>query len=254
MDLELADKIGVVTGASNGIGRGIALSLAREGAHVVMVARRPEPLQAAAKQVMDFGSAESHAADVSDVPTYEKLLRDILERHGRIDFIVNNAGAGAFAPIDQLTHEQWQASFRLNVDAPFASMRLAFPHMRKAGGGAIVNITSIMGARSQAMAAAYGAAKAALQQLTNIAAVEGAPDNIRVNTIQVGSIETEGTATYRHDYPELADKVANTIPMRRWGKPEDIANAACFFLSPRAGFITGACLPIDGGLGIVFPY
>lgn len=254
MNLELSGKIGVVTGASAGIGRIIARELAREGVHVIMVARGADALKAAERDVAQEGSAESHPVDVADICAYEAFLTDMINRHGRIDLIVNNAGGGSFAPLEAMSHEQWHETFRLNVDAAFASLRIALPHMRSLGGGAIVNITSVMGARSQAMAGAYGAAKAALQQLTNIAAVEGAAGNVRVNTIQVGSIVTEGTKAYCEAYPEMAAKVVEAIPMHRWGEPSDIANAVCFLVSDRAGFITGACLPIDGGLNINFPY
>lgn len=254
MDLGISGKIGIVTGASAGIGRGIAAELAREGVHVIMVARGADALRAAEKEIAATGSVESHVVDVSDVVAYESFLHDTIGRHGRIDLIVNNAGGGSFAPLEQMTHEQWQDAFRLNVDAAFASLRVALPQMRSTGGGAIVNITSVMGARSQALAGAYGSAKAALQHLTNIAAVEGAPGNVRVNTIQVGSIVTEGTQAYCEAYPEMAAKVVGAIPMHRWGHPSDIANAVCFLASDRAGFITGACLPIDGGLSIAFPY
>lgn len=254
MDLELRGKIAIVTGASDGLGRAIASGLAREGAHVVMVARRRDRLAEAERYIAAIGSAESHAVDVTDISAYEALIADVIARHHRIDLLVNNAGGGGFALIDEMTDDQWYGAFRLNVDAPFASLRAVFPHMRAAGGGAVLNITSIMGARSQAMAGAYGAAKAALQQLTNIAAVEGAADHIRVNTIQVGSIETEGTNSYLRDFPELAARIIDAIPMHHLGVPDDIANAACFLLSSRAAFITGVCLPIDGGLGVIFPY
>lgn len=254
MNLELEGKVAVVTGGSSGIGRATAKMLAQEGATVIIVARRSDVLAAAERDAGQAGRIEGRVLDVTDIGAYAAMLSDVVERHGSLDIIVNNAGAGDFAPVDQLSDEQWLAAFRLNVDAPFASLRTAFPLMRTQGGGSIVNITSIMGARSQAAAAAYGAAKAALQQLTNIAAVEGAPDNIRLNTVQVGSIRTEGTRGYTDMYPEMAKRIADTIPMKRWGQPEEIAAVVCFLVSARASFVTGACLPVDGGLGVVFPY
>lgn len=254
MDLELAGKVCVVTGASDGIGRGICLALAREGAHVVMLARRPDALESAREKVAQLGSAECHPLDATDLEGYERLLKDVASRHGRLDGVVNNAAAATFTPIEAIEIEDWRNSYKLNIDAPMWSMRTAFPIMREAGGGAIVNIGSIMGAIAQAGAAPYGSAKAGLVQLTNIAAVEGAPHNIRVNLIQVGSIITEGTDGYRQEFPELAAKVEQTIPMKRWGVPAEIADTACFLLSARSSFTTGANIAIDGGLGVVFPY
>lgn len=254
MDLGLKGKIAVVTGASNGIGRATAQLLAAEGATVVMFARRADVLEQARALVARSGDVEARALDVSDVAAYAAALEDVAARHGRIDILVNNAGAGSFNMIEDLSDEQWRNDYALNVDAPFASMRTVFPIMARNGGGAIVNVTSIMGARSQALSAAYASSKAALQQLTNVAAVEGAAHNIRVNTLQVGSIATEGTSAYSEEYPELARKVADTIPLKRWGKPEEIAAGIAFLVSAPASFVAGATLAVDGALGVVFPY
>ncbi len=254
MDLGLTGKIAVVTGASNGIGRATARLLAQEGAHVVMMARRPDVLEQARADVATTGSVETMAVDVCDSVAYTAALEDIATRHGRIDILVNNAGAGQFGPIEALGDDAFAEAFRLNVFAPFASMRTVFPIMERQGGGAIVNVTSIMGARAQALSSSYASSKAALNHLNAVAAVEGAPKGIRVNTLQVGSIATEGTQAYREQYPELAAKVTGAIPMGRWGKPEEIAAGIAFLVSAPASFVAGAVLAVDGALGVQFPY
>ncbi|HEY6870597.1 MAG TPA: SDR family oxidoreductase, partial [Novosphingobium sp.] len=157
MDLGLKDKVAVVTGASNGIGRATARLLAQEGARVVMIARRPDVLETARAEVAGHGAAEAIALDVCDTAAYTAALEDIARRHGRIDVLVNNAGAGRFGPIEGLTDEAFAEAFRLNVFAPFASMRAVFPIMERQGKGAIVNVTSIMGARAQALSSSYAA-------------------------------------------------------------------------------------------------
>lgn len=258
MDLGLEGKVAVVTGASNGIGRATARLLAQEGAHVIMVARRADVLEQARADVAGScsggGSVEGVAADVCDIPAYTALLGDAAARHGRIDVLVNNAGHGHFAPIEALADADIEADYRLNVFAPFASMRSVFPIMERQGGGAIVNVTSIMGARAQALSSSYASSKAALHHLNAVAAVEGAAKGIRVNTLQVGSIETEGTEAYRQEFPELAARVTGAIPMGRWGRPEEIAAGIAFLASARASFVAGAVLAIDGALGVQFPY
>ncbi len=254
MDLGLRGKLAVVTGASNGIGRATAELLAKEGATVVMIARRPDTLEEARQRVARSGVAEAKALDVCDLPAFTAALREIADRHGRIDILVNNAGGGQFGPIEALSDEAFHEAYRLNVDAPFAAMRAVFPIMERQGGGAIVNVTSVMGVRAQAMSASYASAKAALNHLTAVAAIEGAAKGIRINVLQVGSIATEGTAAYRAEYPEMAAKVVSAIPLGRWGEPEEIAAGIAFLVSAPASFIAGATLAIDGALGVQFPY
>jgi NAD(P)-dependent dehydrogenase (short-subunit alcohol dehydrogenase family) len=254
MDLGLKEKLAVVTGASSGIGRATARMLAEEGAHVIMIARRPDILEQARAEVAEAGVAEAIALDVADIAAFGAALEDIARRHGRLDILVNNAGNGHFSPIETLSDEAFHADFRLNVDAPFAAMRAAFPIMERQGGGAIVNVTSIMGARAQALSASYAASKAALHHLSAVAAVEGAARGIRVNVLQVGSIATEATANYRIDYPEMAAKVTAAVPLGRWGEPEEIAAGILFLVSAPASFVAGATLAIDGALSVTFPY
>lgn len=254
MDLGIKGKIAVVTGASNGIGRATARLLAQEGAHVVMMARRPDVLEQARADIATDGSVEAIAIDVCDSAAYTAALEDVAKRHGAIHILVNNAGAGQFGPIEVMTDEAFVEAYRLNVFAPLASMRTVFPIMERQGGGAIVNVTSIMGARAQAMSSSYASSKAALNHLNAVAAVEGAPKGIRVNTLQVGSIVTEGTESYRAMFPDQAAKVTNAIPLGRWGQPEEIAAGIAFLVSAPASFVAGAVLAIDGGLGVQFPY
>lgn len=254
MDLGLTGKIAVVTGASNGIGRATARLLAQEGAHVVMMARRPDVLEEARAAIAAEGSVEAIAIDVCDSPAYATALEEVAARHGAIQILVNNAGAGQFAPIEALSDEAFAEAYRLNVFAPFASMRTVFPIMERQGGGAIVNVTSIMGVRAQTMSSSYASSKAALNHLNAVAAVEGAPKGIRVNTLQVGSIMTEGTEAYRQAHPAEAARVTSAIPLGRWGRPEEIAAGIAFLVSAPASFVAGAVLAIDGALAVQFPY
>ena len=254
MDLGLRGKVAIVTGGSSGIGLASAARLADEGVTVMVLGRRADHLADSVKQLEKHGTIESAVLDVADHAAYTKLINDVADRHGRLDIIVNNAANAQFAMIEDMSDETWDSIYQTNIGAVRASVRAGFPIMRKQGGGVYVNITSIMGARAQAMASAYGSSKAAIQQFTDIAALEGAPDKIRLNTIQVGSIVTEGTNEYRENFPEQADLVARTIPLGRWGEPDEIAWAVVFLASDRASFITGACLPIDGALGVAFPY
>lgn len=254
MELGLKGKVAVVTGGSAGIGFATAARLADEGVTVMVLVRRPDQLAESVKQLQKHGTIESAVLDVADHGGYARLLEDMAQRHGRLDIVVNNAANANFAMIEDMTDADWDSVYKTNIGAVRVSAKTVMPIMRKQGGGVVINITSIMGARSQAMSSAYGSSKAAIQQFTNIAAVEGAPHNIRFNTLQVGSIVTESTGAYRDEYPELAKQVEQTIPMRRWGEADEIAWGVVFLASERASFITGACLPIDGALGVVFPY
>lgn len=254
MDLELEGKIAVVTGGSSGIGRASARMLAQEGATVVIIARRPNVLAEAERELSQVGLVEARVGDVSEIASYADLLRDVADKHGSLDVLVNNAGGGEFAPIEHLTDQQWYDAFRLSVDAPFASLRVALPIMRSQGGGSVVNISSITAVRAQAAAAAHSASRAALQQLTNVAAVEAAAHNVRVNAVQVGSVLTEASRSYSEAYPEMAKLSVEANPMKRWAQPEEIASVVCFLTSARASFVSGACVAVDGALGAVFPY
>jgi meso-butanediol dehydrogenase/(S,S)-butanediol dehydrogenase/diacetyl reductase len=254
VDLGFKDKVVIVTGASNGIGKATATLFAQEGATVVMMARRPDVLEQARAEVAKIGKAEAVSIDVSDTEAYAAAIRDVAARHGRIDVLVNNAGSGVFCNIEHIDLDSFRGPFRLNVDAAMISMQTVIPIMEKQGGGAIVNCSSIMGARSQPGSGAYAASKAALNHLGRVAALEVAEKGIRVNTVQVGSVATEGTAGYREEYPEMAAKVVDANPLKRWGKPEEIANVIAFLASDKASFVTGALVAADGALGVAFPY
>ena len=254
MDLGLKGKIAVVTGASAGIGLATSKMLAAEGATVVMIARRPDVLEKSRAAVAGIGPAEAISLDVCDIPRLEDALRDIVSRHGRIDILVNNAGGGSFEPLENMSDETFHESFKLSVDVPFAAMRTVFPIMERQGGGAIVNISSITSVRAQAWAASHSSSRAALNQLSAVAAIEGAAKGIRVNTLQVGSVATESSEAYIENFPEMAEKVTAAIPMGRWARPEEIASCIVFLASDQASFVAGTLMAVDGALGVQFPY
>jgi len=241
----LDGKVAVVTGAGRGIGRGCALGFAEAGAHVVCAARTVEQIEETADLARAFG-VESLAvpSDVSDAEQRQNIVDRTLERFGRLDVLVNNAGGSPPKAALDTSDAMFRRAFDFNVATAFSLTRSAVPHMLERDGGAVVNISSAAGRLAQSGFAAYGTAKAALSALTRLLDQEFAP-RVRVNAIAVGSV---GTAAL---LPFLDDKTRRQMealtPMARLGTVEDIALAALYLGSPAASWVTGKIFEVDGG-------
>ncbi|MGH7814553.1 MAG: SDR family NAD(P)-dependent oxidoreductase [Candidatus Binataceae bacterium] len=257
MDLGLKGKAAIVTGASRGLGRAAALALAEEGMSVAICARNADAIAAAAAEldpisVRNGGAgAIGIAADVTDPAAVEKLVEAAAARFGGIDVLVNNAGAARVGALAALSDEDWREQYDLNLFGPVRLARLCVPHMEKRGGGSIVNIGSIYG-REAGGTLTYNSSKAALHSFTKMLARELAPKAIRVNTIAPGSIIFPGGSwerRFRENPAFEKDFIAHEMPAGRLGRPEEIAYAVAMLASPRASWITGACIPVDGAQG-----
>jgi meso-butanediol dehydrogenase / (S,S)-butanediol dehydrogenase / diacetyl reductase len=247
----LAGKIAFLTGASEGIGAATAKRFAEEGATIVICARREGPLNVTAKAIEDAGGKVfARILDVGDLDAYRTALEETAARFGRIDILVNNAMDASMSPLEELTLEAWHNAFRINVDAALISTQEVSAIMKRNGGGAIVNTISICAIRSVSAAAAYSASKAALLQFSNVAAVELAPWNIRVNTMAPGTLVTPALHQSTGNDPAIEGHMARTIPMGRLGRAEDGANAILYLASDEAAYVTGVCISVDGGKAI----
>jgi 3-oxoacyl-[acyl-carrier protein] reductase len=239
-------RVAYVTGASRGIGRAIALALARDGKHVVLVSRSQGPLQELAREIAGFGGkATPHAVDVGDSTALAKSIETAAAELGRLDILVNNAGITRDNLVLRMTDAEWDEVIRVNLTSAFAAMRAAARPMMKNRFGRIISIASTSGVVGNAGQANYAAAKAGLIGLSKTIARELGSNGITANVIAPGFIETDMTAALPQD---VKDKVTSMMAIRRLGTPEDIAAAVAYVASDAAGFLTGQTICVDGGL------
>src|SRR5678815_4970237 len=248
MAQSLHGRTALITGASKGLGKAMALALAEAGAGVALVSRDEGKLQAAAEQVREAGGrAEVFVADVTDEAQVTKLREDFTEKFGDpLHILINNAGINIRKPLTDFTLEEWHRVMDTNVTSVFLLCRAFIPRMKGQGYGRIINLTSMMSHVSLPGRAPYSASKTALLGFTRALALELAPDKITVNGISPGVYDTEINAPLMQN-PELRAQFLAKIPVGRFGQPEEIGKLAVYLCSEDAGFITGTDIVIDGG-------
>ncbi|MFF3606724.1 SDR family NAD(P)-dependent oxidoreductase [Streptomyces sp. NPDC002463] len=244
-DDQFAGRTALVTGAGSGIGSAIARLLAARGANVTLVGRSPEPLQELADEIDKAGgNALAVAGDVSDPRAVEHAVAETVRHFGALHLAVNNAGTSSVHhDVPDLPEEEWNKTLGINLSGVFYGLKYQIPAIRAAGGGAIVNISSVFADRGLSHRAAYSASKHGLRGLTRAAAADWAQHGIRINELQPGVIPVPR----QQGNPEEVAKIAEKIPARRLGTGEEIAKAVAFLLSDEASYVTGAHLAVDGG-------
>ena len=245
---DLNDRVAVVTGGNGGIGLGMAKGLAKAGARVVVAARNRDKSSAAVRELQALGSAAlAIAVDVTDEGSVQALVAETVAQCGRIDILVNNAGINIRKPAHELPLQQWQQVIDTNLTSAFVCSQAAYPQFKRAGGGKIINIGSMLSIFGASFAPAYGASKGGIVQLTKSLAVGWAADNIQVNAILPGWIDTDLTRQARQQLPGLNERVLARSPSGRWGVIDDFEGIAVFLASAASSFITGTAIAVDGG-------
>jgi 3-oxoacyl-[acyl-carrier protein] reductase len=257
VDLGLSGKVAVVTGGSEGIGRGAARSLGREGVSVVVCARREEVLKQAAAEVAEATGAEivPVRADVTVAGDVERVIQTAVERFGRLDILVNNAGTSAAGPFEAVTDQAWQADLELKLFGAIRATRAAVPHLRKAGGGSVVNVLNIGAKQPGPRSVPTSVSRAAGMALMKALSKELGADNIRVNGINIGLIKSGQNqrrweslgqpGTLDEWYTQLAKNTP--VPLGRVGEPEEVGDLIAFLCSARGAYISGVSINMDGG-------
>jgi len=251
--MRLKGKVAIVTGAGSGLGRAAALLFAGEGAKVVVAAHRDKDGKQTVKSIKEAGGDAIFAqVDVTKAADLEHAIKAAMDKYGKLNIMLNNAGTpGPGKLIADLTEEEWNRVISVNLTGVFLGTKYAIPEMLKGGGGVIINVSSVAAVSPRRYAGAYAAAKAGVIQLTRTTALEYARNNIRVNCILPGPIDTPFFTKVAGGDPEkiaiFKEIVRNEVPLRRFAQPEEIARVALFLASDEASYITGAAFAADGG-------
>jgi 2-dehydro-3-deoxy-D-gluconate 5-dehydrogenase len=244
----LTGRVVLVTGANSGIGRAMALGLAKAGASVAVAGRNQDKNTAVVQELSDLGvAAVSIPADVRDPDSCRAMIDDTVGRLGRLDILVNNAGTNIRKAPETYSLDEWREVLETNLTSVFVACQAAYPHMKRGQRGKIVNIGSMLSIFGAPFAAPYGASKGGVVQLTKGLATAWAKDNIQVNAVLPGWIDTPLTTQARVDVEGLHDRVLARTPAGRWGMPDDLAGIAVFLASSASDFVTGVAIPVDGG-------
>jgi 2-deoxy-D-gluconate 3-dehydrogenase len=249
---DLNSKVAVITGGNGGIGLGIAKAMAQQGAQVVIAARDAEKTAQAITQLQALGlDAFGVHLDILSEESIAGLVEQSLARYRHIDILVNNAGINIAKRAEEFSADDWRQVMDTNLVGAYQACAAVYPHMKSAGGGKIINVSSLTAMFGTQRSLPYGASKSGLVQLTKSLALAWAGDNIQANAILPGWVETEMTSELRANAdPEIKkihNRITDRIPAGRWAKPEDIAGAAVFLASAAADYVTGAVLAVDGG-------
>ena len=248
----LSGKVALITGGGTGIGRAIALAFAREGASVAVAGRRLEKLRQVINEVhKQDGAGLAMECDVARARDVERAVKGTVERFGRVNVLVNNAGTLHVSTVEGISEEEWDRVMTVNVKGPFLMSRAVLPEFRKCGGGVIVNLGSVLGLVAVKDRAAYCASKGGVTMLTKAMALDHAHENIRVNCICPSIVETElvkGVFDQSEQGQALRKARVATIPLGRIGQPVDVAEMAVFLASEESSWLTGTAIPLDGGV------
>ena len=248
---DLKGRVALVTGGNGGIGLGMARGLAAAGADVVVAGRQAAKSKSAVGELAALGVRSAAVeVNVADEASVKQMVERTVERMGRLDILINNAGINIRKRPEQYKMSEWREVLSINLDGAFYCSHAAYPAMKAAGGGKIINIGSMMSIFGAAFATPYASSKGGIVQMSKALATAWAVDNIQVNAVLPGWIDTELTQKAREQVDGLHDNVLKRTPAARWGEPTDFAGIAVFLASKASDFVTGAAIPVDGGFSI----
>jgi 2-deoxy-D-gluconate 3-dehydrogenase len=248
---DLKGRVALVTGGNGGIGLGMARGLAQAGAAIAVAGRNQAKSEAAAAELAKLGVATAVVTgDVTDEGQCQRMVDETVQRLGRLDILINNAGINIRKPPQELSIAEWKEVIDTNLTSTFVCSQIAYPVMKAAKGGKIINIGSMLSIFGAAFAPAYGASKGGVVQLTKSMATAWAKDNIQVNAVLPGWIDTDLTRAAREQVKGLNSMVLMRTPAQRWGNPDDLSGIAVFLASRASDFVTGTAIPVDGGYSV----